>query len=742
MYHDAGDWGNAIRFMTKAADGGMIPARYELGCLLMMCTGVEKDHAKGFKFIKLAIDQGLQPDGEALRQLANCYHHGIGTPQNHQLAYRYYKQAAERGGKEEIWMLTVCYEEGIGVAKDLIQAVKYAALAAEKGFVPAYNYLGLAYKNGLGTPKNEEKAFRHFKIAADGGLSNGMYNLGVCYREGVHVQKNHTTAVSYFKRAAEAGYDEAFIELGICYSKGEGFPKDSALAEKYFLEGAQRGVVECQYNLGLMYLRPSAGSAKNPTAATKWLKAAANQGFHEAQYEIGLCYLKGEGVEQDFKAAKKLMESAAGQGNADAKLKLQDWDTATQAGNMFAFKNAKISLDEYRFGKSAIDLLNPDRGAQMVREAADQGLPEALFDLGVYYQTGKGGVSKDLKLGFTYLKKAADQGYAPAQLQIAEAYFEGFGVPKDEKAAVKITQLACENGSLTAKYNMGIYYKYGKGIEKNIKSAIVNFKFCADQTQDKEVSAKSCYHLADIYSNGIGGVSKDHALYLKYIQKSAGEGYMPAQSILGQYLYEDVGDFHQAAKFLALAAAKGDAISQNMLGECYQNGKGVTKNEKTAVEWYKKSAQQGNAEAQFNLGTCYQKGTGVGKDLSIGAKWIIAAADKDLPGALLVAAKLYGRGEGVPRDEKLATKYMDMATAGEYGIEGSASGSQTKPVPAQDSGAQSKPLDMEKSFHVAKDLSRKNEHKKAFELWSTLAAKQHAPLSGESGSLLFSWKGC
>ena len=45
----------------------------------------------------------------------------------------------------------------------------------------------------------------------------------------------------------------------------------------------------------------------------------------------------------------------------------------------------------------------------------------------------------------------------------------------------------------------------------------------------------------------------------------------------------------------------------------YQNGDGVTKDDKKAVEWYTKSAEQGYALGQNNLGVMYENGQGVTK---------------------------------------------------------------------------------------------------------------------------------
>ena len=42
-------------------------------------------------------------------------------------------------------------------------------------------------------------------------------------------------------------------------------------------------------------------------------------------------------------------------------------------------------------------------------------------------------------------------------------------------------------------------------------------------------------------------------------------------------------------------------MAQNNLGWCYENGKGVPKDMKKAVYWYREAAEQGDAEAKDAL---------------------------------------------------------------------------------------------------------------------------------------------
>ncbi|MEI6705119.1 MAG: hypothetical protein WCL71_16560, partial [Deltaproteobacteria bacterium] len=50
------------------------------------------------------------------------------------------------------------------------------------------------------------------------------------------------------------------------------------------------------------------------------------------------------------------------------------------------------------------------------------------------------------------------------------------------------------------------------------------------------------------------------------------------------------------------SAEAGNAIAQKYVGYMLEFGNGVSKDERLAVEWYRKSAEQDNSSAQANLG--------------------------------------------------------------------------------------------------------------------------------------------
>ena len=85
-------------------------------------------------------------------------------------------------------------------------------------------------------------------------------------------------------------------------------------------------------------------------------------------------------------------------------------------------------------------------------------------------------------------------------------------------------------------------------------------------------------------------------------------------------------DYKTAAKWFRLAAEKGFAKSQTMLGVMYERGLGVPQDDKTAVKWFRLAAEQGDETAQYNLGGMYVDGAGVIQDNVYAHMWINIAS--------------------------------------------------------------------------------------------------------------------
>ncbi len=173
------------------------------------------------------------------------------------------------------------------------------------------------------------------------------------------------------------------------------------------------------------------------------------------------------------------------------------------------------------------------------------------------------------------------------------------------------------------------------------------------------------YTAAEMHQKGKEYYDKEqYSEAVPWFRKAADQGHAKAQYILGACYYNGQGvtkDYSQAAAWFRKAAEQGYAQAQYWLGSCYYNGYGVTQDYTQAVAWYRKAAEQGIAEAQCWLGVCYGAGQGVTKDDTQAVAWIRKAAEQGYAVAQYVLGMCYERGDGVTQDYTQAVAWYRKA---------------------------------------------------------------------------------
>ncbi len=288
------------------------------------------------------------------------------------------------------------------------------------------------------------------------------------------------------------------------------------------------------------------------------------------------------------------------------------------------------------------------------RLAAEQGLSDAQFNLGVCYKNGIE-VEKDVKEAIKWYRLAAEQGVSKAQFNLGVHFDKGEGVPKDSKTAVDWYQKAAEQGLPEAQFQLGVCFEEGDGVEKNPTEAVRLYRLAADQN-----NAPAQLNLGICYKRG-RGVKKDLTEAVKWYRLAADQGIAEAQFNLGVCYdnEEDERDIEknpkEAVRLYRLAADQGLPEAQFNLAICYQKGNDVPKDLKTAVDWYKKAAQQGFPRAQLQLGVCYDKGIGVEKNPTEAMRWYQLAAQQGLSDAQAkLESRAYDQKRSIPSVGALA----------------------------------------------------------------------------------------
>lgn len=128
--------------------------------------------------------------------------------------------------------------------------------------------------------------------------------------------------------------------------------------------------------------------------------------------------------------------------------------------------------------------------------------------------------------------------------------------------------------------------------------------FC---TENNSYVAEGGYHYTiqhGVTYHYCEGVPQDYTQAIFWHQKSAEQGFTPAQFNLGIMYLEGQGvaqDYAQTVFWYLKAAEQGNAYAQNNLGEMYRKGLGVAKDEAQALDWFRKAAAQGDTDAQKAL---------------------------------------------------------------------------------------------------------------------------------------------
>lgn len=146
--------------------------------------------------------------------------------------------------------------------------------------------------------------------------------------------------------------------------------------------------------------------------------------------------------------------------------KFAETKAKAEAGDMQA---ANLLGEIYAEGKQV--KMDYAEAAKWYRKAAEQGIAKAQYNLAVLCEIGQGVPLDETEAAQWYLK-AAEQGYADAQYNLAGMYGLGRGVQRDPKTALDWYQKAAEQGDALARYNLAERYERGKDVAVDLVEAL------------------------------------------------------------------------------------------------------------------------------------------------------------------------------------------------------------------------------------------------------------------------------
>ena len=171
------------------------------------------------------------------------------------------------------------------------------------------------------------------------------------------------------------------------------------------------------------------------------------------------------------------------------------------------------------------DLTLPD-DMQDLEDKAMNGLAEAQHDLAALYTAGQAGVTQNYERAALWFKKAADQGIANAAYNLGVLNHQGLGRSQNMDRALDWYRRAAQLGHPEAQYNLGIAYIEGIGTRYNPNMAAAFFQQAA-----LGGIVEAAYNLGLILENGLlGEVRPVDAL--RWYRGAAENGSQEAQQAL------------------------------------------------------------------------------------------------------------------------------------------------------------------------------------------------------------------
>ncbi|KAF9875858.1 ubiquitin-protein ligase sel1 [Colletotrichum karsti] len=550
--------------------------------------------------VKLLEQSALQNNSDALYLLADMNFYGNWThPRDLKVAFDHYQTLATlHGNRTAQYMVGLYYATGVGhvVVPDQAKALLYYTFAAIQGDTRAEMAVGYRHHSGVATPKNCDIASKYYKRVADkamewyrSGPPGGMAwvvesyriadELGGVYGEGASASSAGMNAIKVSPNSdANAAIDDVIEYLDLMSQKGD---------------------AKASYNLGRIYYDGQRGLDRDLDLARKYFFTVAKrywrkdgrimenhkQGIEKTASKaagfIGRMYLRGDGVDQSFDQAKRWFERGISHGDA-----------------------------------------------------------QSQHGLGLMMLHGYG-QQKNVAMATDLFKAAAEQDYAPSQIELGVLYLDQGGA-EDVRIANNYFELAARYGQIEAHYYLAEMVYHGVGRDKTCSMALGYYKNVAEKA---EPLVSSWAEANQAYYYG------DHELaFLEYVM-AAEQGYERAQNNVA-FILDPLKSSMTVPDWLPLPQWLGSESTRPSL----------LNNPTLALMYWTRSSRQANVDSQVKMGDYYFYGIGSEPDVNKAVQCYTGASDYSQSAqALWNLGWMHENGIGLTQDFHLAKRYYDQA---------------------------------------------------------------------------------
>jgi TPR repeat protein len=158
---------------------------------------------------------------------------------------------------------------------------------------------------------------------------------------------------------------------------------------------------------------------------------------------------------------------------------------ATPNGGGASVADRVSAAETFYDGLAAEQRLDYAGAMARYRDAAEHGDARGQARLGLFYATGRGGLTQDVNEAARLFRLAADQGNAFGQGALGGLYATGRGgVTRNDQEAVRLLRLSADQGDEVGEINLGICYLIGLGgLDKDEQEALRLFRLAGPQDE-------------------------------------------------------------------------------------------------------------------------------------------------------------------------------------------------------------------------------------------------------------------
>lgn len=359
---------------------------------------------------------------------------------------------------------------------------------------------------------------------------------------------------------------------------------------EFLLELAREGVPDSQYKLALLY-RDGEYFEKNEKEYERLMELAAASGHTDAEMEYANVLMN----RNDVDGAMMLYQSAARKNNFEARVKLASMKCENNESRQRIMKaygemaNKSIPYVMHRYAElvfvTATDAAEKKESFELFRKSAEGGCPQAMYQMAMMYRTGLG-VEKNIQMMEEYLKRASDAGHLPSIMFLADSYYNGKLLQRNEAEAIRLYRKAAVFGNPEAIFAVALAYQDGIGVEKNLEMSSDYF--------DLYLHSLMMPYQVDALWFVKSGAAPDGTNIENFCSKSSRFANTEILRNVIEYKVSKEKPITEELNLLEILSDSGNTEAAFMLGEYYRNGFGVEKNLKRAMKHYGKGAEFGD----------------------------------------------------------------------------------------------------------------------------------------------------